>query len=118
MTSQFGNFERSSFQFHLTGSRAFGNATQQSDWDFFCKNSQEAQEFLYMLNFRHDDASSYETTSLVVKKGDIHVQLVDDFDKKLSAQNHILGSSFLHQLHNKLSKKDRKLLWLYVLSLY
>lgn len=42
----------SKLDFHLTGSRYFGNATQLSDWDFFCQDSKQVRNFLVSLGFK------------------------------------------------------------------
>src|SRR3990167_2563426 len=80
------------YQFHLTGSRAFGGYRSDSDYDYFCANSPDVQEALYKLGYENDDFSSYETASVVLKKRDIHIQLVDNFNLKLSTQNEILSN--------------------------
>jgi len=39
----------SKVEFYLTGSRFFGNATNASDYDFFCQDTDEARQFLDVL---------------------------------------------------------------------
>lgn len=98
--------QNSSYKFHLTGSRFFGKATQVSDWDFFCENSQEIRNFLRDLGFRElsktkrfgKDAvkvTSYEFAYVDQNVAEvwrhklyqIDVQLQKDVGLKLTAQN-------------------------------
>lgn len=83
----------SPYKFQITGSRLFGGATANSDWDFFAEYSDEIMRYLLQSGFvditKH---STYKDISLVrifYKKcsdGEIHVQLVKNFDQKLRAQ--------------------------------
>lgn len=116
IVSQFGFLETSEFQFHLTGSRAFNCAKSDSDWDFFCQNSPEVQDFLVQNDFYPDSFAGYETSTLVFKRENIHIQLVDSFESKLKANNEILTNRYLHILHNSLDKSKRKHLWNYLLN--
>lgn len=50
--------EMSKFEFHLTGSRFWGNVTNSSDWDFFVQNSDEIHEWLHANGFERLAASS------------------------------------------------------------
>lgn len=79
----------------ITGSRHFGHASVESDWDFFVGE----KEFKNLLlpgglrgHFHLDDAecSYIDNNTAVVfahNKFPIHLQLVQDFELKLKAQN-------------------------------
>lgn len=45
------SMEKSSFEFHLTGSRLFGGATENSDWDFFAMNQPGLDNWLETNGF-------------------------------------------------------------------
>jgi hypothetical protein len=105
----------SSYRFHLTGSRVFGGYNKESDWDYFCKHTMEVQHFLAENGFKAEHIS-YETATLVMVRGDIHIQLVSDFGKKLNVQNMILGNPDLHRIMLSEDKAIRKALWSYLLA--
>lgn len=44
----------SKFDFYLTGSRYFGNATEKSDWDFFVQYDDQIVKFLLDLGFKRN----------------------------------------------------------------
>ena len=92
----------SKHSFYLTGSRFFGTSHSDSDWDFFCQNTQEIIEWL--------SANGYTALPLktgVQKRGlyaddncalvyehvnfPIHIQLQTNVTKKIMAQNIIMG---------------------------
>lgn len=72
---------QSPYQFHLTGSRAFGFDTPDSDWDFFVFNPPNMGGSLNVINvlkyqgFIEDGDSTYQRC-YVLKKGKVHVQVV------------------------------------------
>ena len=50
------DLENSKFEFNLTGSRFFGGASQDSDWDFIACYSQEIEDFLSGLGYKLNEA--------------------------------------------------------------
>lgn len=44
--------ERAAFPFHLNGSRFFGTNTDYSDWDFFCGDHEDIEEWLKLNKFK------------------------------------------------------------------
>lgn len=57
--------------FFLTGSRFFGGATKNSDWDFIASHSDSTEEFLWKLGFKlNEDVQDYldpMTTKVLTK---------------------------------------------------
>lgn len=52
--------QEAEFQFHLTGSRYWGNHTEKSDWDFFVQDCPSVREYLTTLGFtRYSKHSDY-----------------------------------------------------------
>lgn len=88
--------ERSSFTFHLTGSRFFGTARPHSDWDFFTQQSPEVEDFLEdhaftRVNEMEENAltRAYQgdvNIARVYEKDDVQVQAVKDVRLKEVAQ--------------------------------
>lgn len=77
------------FKFHLTGSRFFGNATDESDWDFFAEYDMGLLKKLFDLGFYDRTISSYGgDTQLVylMEWENIQIQLVRDIRTKIAAQ--------------------------------
>lgn len=90
MRDELSILRESSFEFHLTGSRFFGTATQGSDWDFFVQDSPEVQKWLISRNANQVKHPLYETPTSVWILNGIHIQLVEDVQAKIKAQNLIL----------------------------
>lgn len=86
-----------------------------SDWDYFCQSKPEIEHFLSTNGFKVEP-TSYQTAILVMVRGDIHIQLVSDFGKKLNVQNMILGNPDLHRIMLSEDKAIRKALWSYLLA--
>lgn len=80
------------FEFHLTGSRFFGNSGTAADYDFFCQVSPEVEEFLATLGFKIQKGNCYNgfvsdiNTAVVYKTEGIDVQLVKHVDLKIELQ--------------------------------
>lgn len=106
----------SSFDFHLTGSRYFGNATIASDWDFYAQDSIAIREFLEQNGFRREAKYSSEYVDLnvarvyVSKLASIDVQLQNNVNLKTAAQLILKNLVAVHTWNTK-SKEDRRLLW-------
>ena len=87
------------FEFHLTGSRFFGNAHHDSDWDFFTEDSIEVREFLQNQGFENlndklevnpkdlyrEDPNIATVFESVFAK--VQVQLVQNVGQKIVAQD-------------------------------
>lgn len=80
---------RSPLEFHLTGSRFFGTATTNSDWDFFVQDGPGVQDKLLWLGFMHLTEHSYkDSNTLEVWRYTtlVHVQVVKDATLKAKIQ--------------------------------
>lgn len=78
--------------FYLTGSRAMGFPTPESDWDYFTQDTEEIREWLVDRGFTLVACPSYLDTVAVYRRGglmNIDVQLVDDVEVKLVAQSRL-----------------------------
>lgn len=106
--------EATSFHFFLTGSRYFGNAQLNSDWDFFCLDSQDVRGWLESIGFNREkyNQSYNDSNCLAVYYGrfegdSVHVQLVKNESRKCWAQNLIKNLG----LFNGQSKAEQKRIW-------
>ena len=109
----------SPFQFYLTGSRFFGGATRDSDWDFFTKYTPEVLGYLSAMGFEKDFDSSYDDPSVdAVYYGycehqghrvKVDVQLVNDAYAKLEVQK-ALSTCWPSGLSH-FDKETRKAIW-------
>jgi len=81
--------DRSKFDFYLTGSRFFGGARADSDWDFFAEYSNEVVSFLLRIGFRYKPINDYfdsQTVEVLEFGREIDVQLVSNTAIKNIAQ--------------------------------
>lgn len=103
----------SPFQFHLTGSRYFGTATPNSDWDFFVLDENPLVRFLNESGFTYVSGHTYSdsNTAAVWKKDNVHVQVVESVRLKLQAQAIIKSFNLL-----KRDKAFNRLIWNAVFS--
>jgi len=112
----------SPYTFHLTGSRYFGGATHLSDYDFFAQDSQEIKTFLARQGFYIETGSHYVgnnplNCACVYKRGEIHIQLVQNYELKKMIHEQIIRSSRdnnhpnLIILARNFPKQHKKLLW-------
>lgn len=105
-------------EFHLTGSRSFGNARPDSDWDFVVEPRYSVGEslddlcnILFKVGFRYSHNSNYQdTATLSVMRyqgpdGVIDVQ-IGDVDLKMTAQRYI--KSQLFSLYNLFAAQGDK----------
>jgi hypothetical protein len=83
--------------FYLTGSRFFGTAKKDSDWDFFAQDSHSLVQVLIQLGFKVIALSDYKdkNSALILKMDDVHVQLVKDSALKDRAQKILLESGVM-----------------------
>lgn len=84
------------FNFYLTGSRYFGNATASSDWDFFVKVDDKVKEWMFDNDFRripmHPDWLDLNTSGIFRNKHvPIEIALVEDVDLKVKAQQFLFS---------------------------
>lgn len=109
--------EESPFQFHLTGSRAFGTHHQNSDWDFFVQDNEDEsfgdgtiRVWLTSKGFKMEAEPMYESsnTAYVYRLGEVHIQVVHDAEMKSLAQNLLKGSGLLRE---HFTKQTIKKLW-------
>lgn len=106
--------ESSSFDFHLTGSRAFGNFRSESDYDFFAENNSTLQTFLVNIGFNLLSASKYNdrhTIRVYHHPTEIDVQIVKSVSQKLEAQIKLKNFPGF----NAIDKKQKTALWNLVL---
>jgi len=108
----------SNCNYYLTGSRFFGNATRQSDWDFF--TDQYSEEELKRLGFkaissevmtdlRYDGSQFASIYELQLVDGTIQVQVIVNIHAKKAVQE-LIKSSYLDTF-NSMTKQVRKELW-------
>jgi hypothetical protein len=88
--------DNSEFTFYLTGSRFFGGARADSDWDFMAETSKELKDFLCDNRFLYESCNYSRdrwTTAVFANSNNgtaVHVQLCTDVESKLRAQKWIL----------------------------
>lgn len=105
----------SEFEFYLTGSRYFGCARPDSDWDFIVKETPAVQKFLDQRGFSENLFEYYATantdtvTAGVVQAGDVQVALVDDAHLKRKARDGI--KQFNYEYHQFAGTAERTRLW-------
>lgn len=109
----------SAFEFTLTGSRFFGNARPDSDWDFFTQDCTQVQDFLEGLGFEKlifQDYNDCMTSRVYRHKGErIDIQCVKDATIKKCAQHWLMKAVNNHgswrDLYFGLDKYKKDLLW-------
>lgn len=125
-----GMMRQSKIEFHLTGSRYFGNAKPTSDWDFFTENDQDTVQWLRDAGFRcikenhqYKDCQvvsvwRYGGVPITEQEGEvfsftsqIDVQIVTASYLKMKAQAYIFSNPWLLERHNKSHKTERSVLW-------
>lgn len=92
-------FKASGFEFHLTGSRHFGNSHSQSNWNYIVETSAELISFLTDLGFQYSRVRDYYndmSTSCIYRcqYGNepwqvIEVQCSTDINEKIRAHKYI-----------------------------
>ena len=81
--------ESSIIAFYLTGSRFFGNAREDSDWDFFTDDTPVTRDFLRRNGFLPTLAHTYlqdQMITAVYERDDVDVQLCFDVTLKNKIQ--------------------------------
>lgn len=97
--------DNSKFEFHLTGSRYFDTADENSDYDFFTQSSEAVVAFLEREGFVWHQATKY--TEQVYRWGMIDIQLVTDVMHKKRVQ-HLLS---LTGALNGATKSQARFIW-------
>lgn len=104
--------KKSTVSFYLTGSRFFGGANENSDYDFFASESAvkflESLGFVKIPNSGYNDDSTIAVYRLADKSGQIDIQIVDNCHKKNLAQI-ILRD--LKVFNSEMSKSERTHKW-------
>lgn len=92
-------------QLHLTGSHYFGTARPGSDVDFYAADSEQARDLLERLAFERleVDRSSGSAIAAIYWRSDarIHVQLVDDVERKERVQRLLRDVGLANDLRDK-----------------
>lgn len=96
--------DASGLEIHPCGSRFFGDATPESDFDFFTEDSPEARQALVDVGFedRTFDYPDHNSVS-VLGMGEVHVITVKSVSARLKAQQYII--------ENKLERPKRDSEW-------
>ena len=98
----------SDIKFYQTGSRYFGTSTDDSDWDFFADDTIDTRRWLtdhgfICLSF-YADNNEYNIDpfcNAVYRQGKVDVQLVNNLDLKIKAQDLIKNKINVNWLRNK-----------------
>ena len=103
------------YRFHLTGSRFFGGAKINSDWDFFAAESDDIKDFLVSREFQR-----IERDEIYCDRGmaqvyhhprlNVHIQLVNDVKSRLTAQR-ILTVNYSNGTWVNMSKFEQRGAW-------
>ena len=106
--------------FRLTGSRSYGTARDDSDWDFFAADSPALRESLEAQGFNllHRQIAPGANVQAVYHsvRLNCHVQLVADLAEREMMDRALLESP--HVLSLLKSKDDMRRLWVFATSLY
>lgn len=107
--------DQSVHTFHLTGSRKFGNETNESDYDFFADHTPAAEVFLKNIGFDNPSLETYTDSEMVGlwkhREAKIDVQLVRSALMKNKVQEMILAHYGFKLLMMALPKPSRSILW-------
>lgn len=121
--------EQSPFTFYLTGSRYFGDAVENSDWDFFVQHDRGVISFLESHGFElvhrrnekyKDEICLYTYRKLCPELGYgraacVDIQVVIDAPRKNKAQEyivqHVLLNVMLKQMKKKWGKGAAEYIW-------
>lgn len=108
--------DHDSFTFYLTGSRYFGNAQPQSDWDFFCQYSSEVTDWLRENGFQeHYTDPGYKDSELVCLMRNnavkMDIQLVKDAELKWKVQQLLMTRADFRRMLLTMGKQYHSALW-------
>lgn len=98
---------------HPTGSRVFDKVHTGSDYDFIVEDSPENRLFFARHGFRECIHEGYgdTLTSIVMEKGNVHLQFCHNVPMKLLAQNVLLSDFRNRNFLYSLQKEERKRVW-------
>lgn len=107
------------FTFYLTGSRFFGGASENSDWDFMVEENAGLDNFLKENNFSDIGYENYNDCSVLAVwfNATVHVQVLKEgtLRKKLKVQSMLKECEIMPILSS--DKRLRSMLWNLLLSL-
>lgn len=108
--------QQSRYTFHATGSRYFGTATDESDWDYFVQFEASIYDDLVAAGFVLDTVSYAHDRHCVAiyRRDDVHVQVVRNARIKQRVQERLYPILSMFQL----TKEQERFLWQQALSLY
>ncbi len=98
----------SPYSFYLTGSRFFGHAKEDSDFDFFTLASPDCRDFLIKNGFKEVPLTYYSDSTIVklFENGlNFHVQMVTDIEIKKTAQRIIYNLYKLRYVNLRVMSK-------------
>ena len=109
--------QNSAFQFYLTGSRFFGRTRPDSDYDFFCEDAEDIEEYLKSQGFRSTQVreTNYFGTEGIVKiyrNGIVDVHLVSNAPLKQKVQTILKEQNMLQG-----NKATQKQIWTFAMKL-
>lgn len=106
--------EKSEFNFHLTGSRFFGTATEKSDYDFFIEDSEAVRTQLIKWRFYIESTgityADTQTIRIYKHPDNIHIQLVRNVPLKEKAQS-ILKDFYRKGNNYRMTKPQLRRIW-------
>lgn len=107
------------FDFYLTGSQFFGGFSEESDYDFFVKDTELVRRFLLLTGFtcKHNKHYDDPQCNAVMEKNfsnevPVEIQLVRDCQRKMAAQMTLKRLNIM----NMIPKEARTNLWRILLS--
>ena len=113
--------EQAPFEFHLTGSRFFETASQDSDWDFFVESDPDLPAWLEANGFELESDSDYVSTGIsevwINEPWRVHIQIISDARLKADVQEAMRDSGYAGRMY-RMSKDDRKALWNFAFTLF
>lgn len=99
--------------FWLTGSRFFGIPRPESDFDFFTGDTPVTHSHLKSNGFVAVLSGYYtdDLTETVYRRGDVHVQIVNDVTLKREIQEHIADSGVVKMMRQAVAREATRRLW-------
>lgn len=98
---------------HPTGSRVFGKAHQNSDYDFIVEDHKNNRKFFLDNGFHECMHEGYcdPCTSIVMQKENVHIQFCHSLKVKLLAQKVLFADFRNRDFLYAIAKEDRKKIW-------
>lgn len=117
-TTTLAEMHSAGYEFHLTGSRYFGRATEDSDWDFFAQSSPSLVEWLDQHGFILLNKQMYDddNTAMVFRCHNVDVQLQKNATLKCRVQEYLFETGLLtvysrELRHDSARKSYAKRIW-------